>query len=69
MNIIDAIPNMKNGYKLKRKDWASNTWLVLLDGQDYIWRMVTNGAPIVNATVYIFSAEDLQATDWVAFNR
>lgn len=65
MNFMDAVMNMVNGKRLIRTGW-SGMYLSILNNQNYIWS-IGNGSekPILNATLYMPSIEDIQANDWI----
>jgi hypothetical protein len=65
MNIIEATNNMIAGKRIVRASWAGY-YLIVLPGQHFIWSIGNNNSnPTINASEYIPSIEDINATDWM----
>jgi hypothetical protein len=65
MCFMDAIASMQSGNRVMRNGWLSY-WLQLLPHQNFIWSIPNGSAmPQVNASIYIPSIEDINATDWI----
>ncbi len=65
MNFMDAVVNMINGKRVIRATWGG-FYLSILSNQDYIWNIGSGGSkPIITATIYTPSVDDMMATDWM----
>jgi hypothetical protein len=64
MNFMDAINNLRDGKKLMRPEW-SGYYVIILDGQSYIWSIGFGKTQSVNAQIYTASIEDILANDWM----
>lgn len=66
MLLSDAMVALHAGHSLCRAAWTLDEgYLVLMPGMKHVWKIVLNPAP--NAGNYIFSVEDLEASDWQDF--
>lgn len=65
MNFMDAVANMIAGKRIIRKGWGGN-YLTILNNQNYIWNIGNgNDKPIINASLYTPSLDDILADDWM----
>ncbi len=66
MLLQEAIEQLKSGKVLCREAWTiEDGYLKLMPGMAYIWKIVLKPTP--NAGNYIFSFDDLIASDWKEF--
>lgn len=62
----DALDLLQQGESLCREAWTlEDGYLKLMIGMKHIWKIVLQPSP--NAGNYIFSLEDLLASDWKKF--
>jgi hypothetical protein len=62
----EALEMLRNGEVMCREAWTlEDGYLKLMPGMKHIWKIVLHPAP--NAGNYIFSLEDLIASDWKRF--
>ena len=62
----EALESLKSGEVLCREAWTrEDGYLSLMKGMTHVWKIVLHPAP--NAGNYIFSVEDLCASDWKLF--
>ena len=67
MQLPEAIESLKSGAQLYRTGWnPQDGYICLMPGMSHVWKIVLNPAP--NAGNYIFSMEDLTASDWALFS-
>lgn len=65
MILDDALTLLEKGEVVCREVWSiADGYLVFLPGMKHVWKVVIQPA---NAGNYIFSVEDLRATDWKKF--
>lgn len=64
MGFIDAVNNMFNGKRMIRPKW-NGYYLIILDGQNFIWIISKDNVGNANVNIYTASIEDIQATDWI----
>jgi hypothetical protein len=63
----DALVQLKARVPVYRKGWTEQDgYLTLMPGMTHVWKIVLHPSP--NAGNYIFSVEDLEATDWELFS-
>lgn len=68
MTLSEATTGMLLGKLAIRIGWAGY-FLTILPNQNYIWSVGRGSStPQVNAVIYIPSAEDILATDWIFKN-
>jgi hypothetical protein len=66
MQLQEAIEHLKSGAQLHRTGWnPQDGYVVLMPGMSHVWKIVLSNPP--NAGNYIFSMEDLTASDWELF--
>jgi hypothetical protein len=66
MLLKDALAGLQAGKQWRRIAWTiEDGYLSLLPGMKHIWKIVIK--PTTNAGNYIFSLEDLLASDWQEF--
>lgn len=64
MNFMDAIDNMSSGKRMNRPHWEGY-YAIMMPNQNYIWSVPNSGnKPVINASVYICSIDDIYAMDW-----
>lgn len=64
MNFLDAVSSMMLGKNVTRSKWTEY-YAAILPKQKYIWTVgVAANAPVVTASIYTPSVEDINATDW-----
>ncbi len=67
MLLQEALEQLKSGAQLYRIGWnPQDGYLVFMPGMSHVWKIVLNPQP--NAGNYIFSMEDLTASDWELFS-
>ncbi len=67
MLLNDAIKELQAGKQMHRESWKiEDGYLSLMPGMTHIWKIVIK--PTTNAGNYIFSLEDLLASDWKEFS-
>jgi len=63
MQLQEALVQLKAGYPMYRTGWQpQDGYIVFMPGMSHIWKIVLTPQP--NAGNYIFSMEDLNASDW-----
>jgi hypothetical protein len=66
MLLSDTMVELHAGHSMCRAAWTlEDGYLMLMPGMKHVWKIVLNPAP--NAGNYIFSVEDLEASDWQVF--
>lgn len=66
MLFLEALKELEAGKSMHRASWTYESgYLKLMDGMDYIWKIVLKPSP--NAGNYIFPVEDFLAQDWQEF--
>lgn len=66
MLFAEALVQLKEGKPMHRQAWKPDDgYLTLMPGMTHVWKIVMNPNP--NAANYIFSVEDLEASDWQVF--
>lgn len=66
MLLAEAIELLEAGENIVREAWSlEDGYLAFLQGMAHIWKIVL--APSPNAGNYIFSKDDLKASDWKKF--
>ena len=67
MLLKEALEALKSGAQLYRTGWdPQDGYIVFMPGMTHIWKIVLKPQP--NAGNYIFSMEDLEASDWELFS-
>jgi len=67
MLLQDALEQLKSGAQLHRTGWnPQDGYLVFMPGMTHVWKIVLQPQP--NAGNYMFSMEDLTASDWELFS-
>jgi len=67
MLLSEALEQLKSGAQLYRTGWnPQDGYLVFMPGMSHVWKIVLQPQP--NAGNYIFSMEDLTASDWELFS-
>ncbi len=67
MKFQEALELLQQGHVLCRESWTmEDGYLTFMPGMKHIWKIVLNPSP--NAGNYIFSVEDLTASDWKKFD-
>jgi hypothetical protein len=67
MHLKEALKHLKEGHSMYRTGWVpQDGYVVLMQGMTHVWKIVLQPAP--NAGNYIFSFEDLLASDWEKFD-
>lgn len=62
----EALELLQSGARLFREGWQlKDGYLALMPGMKHVWKIVLQPQP--NAGNYIFSFEDLLASDWAHF--
>ena len=62
----EALVQLKGRVPVYRKGWQpQDGYLVFMPGMTHVWKIVLHPNP--NAGNYIFSVEDLEASDWEVF--
>ncbi len=66
MLLLEALELLKSGAEVSREAWSfEDGYLCFMPGMHHVWKIVL--APNPNAGNYIFSMEDLLASDWKKF--
>jgi hypothetical protein len=66
MLLKDALEQMRGRVPMYRTGWnPQDGYVVLMPGMAHVWKIVLQPTP--NAGNYIFSVEDLEASDWEVF--
>jgi len=66
MLLKEALELLHAGESMVRESWdLSDGYLQLMKGMSHVWKIVLHPNP--NAGNYIFSFEDLEASDWKKF--
>lgn len=67
MQLQEALEQLKSGAELHRTGWnPQDGYVRLMPGMSHVWKIVLTPTP--NAGNYIFSMEDLTASDWELFS-
>ncbi len=67
MQLAQALEALKSGAQLYRTGWMpQDGYLVFMPGMTHVWKIVLQPQP--NAGNYIFSMEDMLASDWELFS-
>lgn len=67
MHLKEALKHLNERHSLYRTGWATQDgYIVLMPGMTHVWKIVLH--PVPNAGNYIFSFEDLLASDWEKFD-
>lgn len=67
MQLQEALEQLKSGAELYRTGWnPQDGYIVFMPGMSHVWKIVLTPQP--NAGNYIFSMEDLTASDWELFS-
>jgi len=66
MLLKEALDALQAGARLFREGWdIKDGYLAMMPGMKHVWKIVLQPQP--NAGNYIFSLEDLLASDWAHF--
>ncbi len=66
MLLQEALKMLKEGTDVTRGAWKKEDgYLTFMQGMTHVWKIMLHPNP--NAGNYIFSVEDLEATDWLAY--
>lgn len=68
MLLKDALVQLKSRVAMHRAGWdVQDGYVVVMPGMTHVWKIVLTPAP--NAGNYIFSVEDLEASDWEVYKE
>lgn len=66
MLLLEAMELLEQGENIVRESWKfEEGYLAFMKGMTHIWKIVLH--PQANAGNYIFSKDDLKASDWKKF--
>jgi len=66
MLLLEAIELLEQGENVVRECWTKDDgYLAFMQGMTHVWKIMLHPNP--NAGNYIFSKDDLKATDWRVF--
>jgi len=68
MNFIEALACMIKGERVTIKN-IGNAYLMILSGQNYIWKVEDSKRQSIDATIYVPAVDEILSKDWFEIKK